>query len=114
MEVDVVPEVDFRIDDRACFELLSANWLSLTGYSIDSMTHRSVVELFHEDDRETVEAALVELLCGHDAHEFSARMIVQGGATRRVELRARVIRDSSGHVLGAAGTLRDAGELQPP
>ncbi|GAB7190738.1 hypothetical protein NUM3379_14450 [Kineococcus sp. NUM-3379] len=101
-------EVVFRTDAAGNWTALSPAWTRLTGFDVGSTLGTGFLEYVHPDERERTLALFAAVVGGGSDHcHHEGRYRTASGGYRHVRLRAKVLRDAHGEVVGNVGTLVD-------
>ena len=90
---------------------LNAAWTRILGFDIASSLGTNFLEYVHPDERERTIALFMAVVAGGADHcHHESRYRTADGRYRFMELRAQVVRDDEGRVIGNTGTLTDRTE----
>jgi len=106
--LDSLREVVFQTDPEGNWSYLNSAWTALTGFDVAETLGTSFLQYLHPDERESTLAMFVEVVSGgadYCLHE--GRYRTAAGGYCWVELRARVLFDEEGAIVGNTGTLVD-------
>nr|WP_232794302.1 MULTISPECIES: PAS domain-containing protein [Pseudofrankia] len=106
--LDSLSEVVFRTDAEGCWTYLNPAWTRLTGFSIAESLGSQFISYVHPEEIEHTIALFMAVVVGgadHCHHETRYRIV--DGTYRRVQIRAKVLRDDAGEVVGNMGTIID-------
>ncbi len=109
--LDTIREAVFQIDvDRRCI-FLNAAWSEISGQCISESLGERIESFFWVEDQATVRNLLQRILDG-ETQNYSAelRLTRRDGTFTWIELRARVVTDELGHVIGLSGTILNINE----
>ena len=102
-------EVLFRTDAAGAWTWLSPAWTRLTGFDVKASLGTSFLDYVHPDEVERTLALFGAVVSGGAGHcHHTGRYRTASGEYRHVRLRAKVLRDERGAVVGNVGTLVDA------
>ncbi|WP_293967715.1 diguanylate cyclase [Sphingomonas sp.] len=106
--VENIGEVIFRTDRKGRWTYLNPAWETLTGYPVAQSQHRSWLDWIEESERAEFSEWAQPVLDG-DVHNTRRllRFRTASGEVRWMELSIQALRDSTAHVVGTTGTLRD-------
>ncbi|WP_250279560.1 GAF domain-containing protein [Frankia sp. Cppng1_Ct_nod] len=106
--LDTLSEVVFRTDAEGRWTYLNRAWTTLTGFEIGSSLGTGFLDHVHPDELERMVALfMVAVAGGADHRQHQTRYRTRDGSYRWVQIRANVLRDASGEVVGNAGTIVD-------
>ncbi|OHV51381.1 histidine kinase [Pseudofrankia sp. BMG5.36] len=106
--LDTLAEVVFRTDAEGCWTYLNPAWTRLTGFSIaESLGNRFISYVHPEEIEHTIALFMAVVVGGADHCHHETRYRIADGTYRRVQIRARVLRDDAGEVVGNMGTIID-------
>ncbi|ONH26620.1 histidine kinase [Pseudofrankia asymbiotica] len=106
--LDTLAEVVFRTDAEGCWTYLNPAWTRLTGFSIaESLGNRFISYVHPEEIEHTIALFMAVVVGGADHCHHETRYRIADGTYRRVQIRARVLRDDDGEVVGNMGTIID-------
>ncbi|MDO6416500.1 diguanylate cyclase [Sphingomonas sp. BIUV-7] len=106
--VENIGEVIFRTDRKGRWTYLNPAWQALTGYPVAESQGRSWLDWIEEAEAAEFRDWAQPVLDG-DVHSTRRllRFRMLNGDIRWMELSIQTLRDTSGHVVGTTGTLRD-------
>ena len=106
--LDTLAEVVFRTDAEGRWTYLNPAWTRLTGFGIAESLGNRFIEYVHPDELEhTIALFMAVVVGGADHCHHETRYRIAGGVYRRVQIRAKVLRDDAGEVVGNIGTIID-------
>ena len=106
--LDSLNEVVFRTDADGRWTYLNRAWTTLTGFEVGSSLGARFLDYVHPDELEHTVALFMGVVAGGaDYCHHETRYRVRDGSYRRVQIRANVLRDSAGGVVGNTGTIVD-------
>lgn len=106
--VENVGEVIFRTDRKGRWTYLNPAWKTLTGYPVAQSQGRSWLDWIEEGERAEFEEWAQPVLEGEvQSTRRLLRFRTLSGEIRWMELSIQALRDTTGHVVGTTGTLRD-------
>lgn len=93
------------------FTIIEANdaYCSLTGYQLDDVVDRSILELCLPEDRQQFESAYNQLFKGK-YQRFEARLVAQDGRTIPVLVHSNILQDDEGDLIGYMAFFADLTE----
>ncbi|PPK98198.1 PAS domain S-box-containing protein/diguanylate cyclase (GGDEF)-like protein [Kineococcus xinjiangensis] len=106
--LDDLDEVVFRTDAAGNWTFLSSAWTRLTGFTVEETLGTNFLDYVHQDEVERTLALFGAVVSGGAVHcHHEGRYRTSAGGYRHVRLRAKVLRDEQGGVVGNVGTLVD-------
>ncbi len=100
--------VVFTTDAEGNWTYVNRAWTEITGYSLEETLGTNFLDYVHPDERDhtvSLFMAVVEGAAGECHHETRYR--TRSGAYRWLELRATLLHDDAGNLVGNCGTLVD-------
>jgi diguanylate cyclase (GGDEF)-like protein/PAS domain S-box-containing protein len=100
--------VVFTTDAKGNWTYVNRAWTAITGYSLEETIGTNFLDYVHPDERDhtvSLFMAVVEGAAGECHHETRYR--TRSGAYRWLELRATLLHDDAGNLVGNCGTLVD-------
>ena len=102
--LDGLGEVVFRTDAEGNWTYLNAAWTRILGFDVASSLGTNFLEYVHPDERERTIALFMAVVAGGADHcHHDSRYRTADGRYRFMELRAQVVRDDEGRVVGQCG-----------
>ncbi|SQD93810.1 MULTISPECIES: GAF domain-containing protein [unclassified Parafrankia] len=106
--LDTLSEVVFRTDAEGRWTYLNRAWTRLTGFEIGPSLGARFLDYVHPDELEYTVALFMGVVAGGANHcHHETRYRTSDGSYRRVQIRANVLRDGAGEVIGNTGTILD-------
>ncbi|ABW14023.1 putative PAS/PAC sensor protein [Parafrankia sp. EAN1pec] len=106
--LDSLGEVVFRTDAEGCWTYLNRAWTTLTGFDVVASLGAQFLDYVHPDEVEATVALFMGVVAGGADHcHHETRYRTRDGSYRRVQIRATVLRDAAGVVVGNTGTILD-------
>jgi diguanylate cyclase (GGDEF)-like protein/PAS domain S-box-containing protein len=100
--------VVFRTDAQGNWTYLNRAWTDITGYPIEETLGTNFLEYVHPDERDyTISLFMAVVEGAADSCHHETRYRTRSGAYRWLELRATLLYDDSGQLVGNCGTLVD-------
>ena len=100
--------VVFRTDAQGNWTYLNRAWTDITGYPIEETLGTNFLEYVHPDERDhTVSLFMAVVEGAADSCHHETRYRTRSGAYRWLELRATLLYDDEGQLVGNCGTLVD-------
>ena len=111
--LDTLAEVVFRTDAEGRWTYLNPAWTRLTGFDIARSLGSRFIDYVHPDELEhTIALFMAVVVGGADHCHHETRYRTADGTYRRVQIRAKVLRDETGEVVGNVGTIIDVTEAR--
>jgi PAS domain S-box-containing protein len=108
--LDTLAEVVFRTDDEGRWTYLNPAWTRLTGFDIDASLGNRFIDYVHPEELEHTIALFMAVVVGGADHCHHETRYRTADGYRRVQIRAKVLRDDAGEVVGNIGTIIDVTE----
>ncbi len=109
--LDKLREIVFETDPVGNWTYLNKAWTEITGFNVEQTLGSNFLDHVHPDEREETVALFMGVVSGGaDYCQHETRYRTAGGGYRWVEIRATVLRDQSGEIMGNAGTIVDVSE----
>ncbi|MBX6391403.1 MAG: PAS domain-containing protein [Frankia sp.] len=106
--LDTLSEVVFRTDAEGRWTYLNPAWTRLTGFDVATSLGTRFIDYVHPDEVEhTIALFMAVVVGGADHCHHETRYRTSDGSYRRVQIRAQVLRDDAGEVVGNVGTIVD-------
>ncbi len=106
--LDSLGEVVFLTDAHGNWTYLNSAWTRITGFEVEATLGRPFLDYVHPDEREQTLALFMAVVSGGaDRCHHTTRYVTSDGGFRWMHLRARVLRDAEGTVVGNSGTITD-------
>ncbi|EFC81505.1 PAS domain-containing protein [Parafrankia sp. EUN1f] len=106
--LDTLGEVVFQTDAEGRWTYLNRAWTRLTGFEIGPSLGSRFLDYVHPDELQHTIALFMAVVAGGADHcHHETRYRTRDGSYRRVQIRAMVIRDDAGEVVGNTGTILD-------
>ncbi|EFC79794.1 PAS domain-containing protein, partial [Parafrankia sp. EUN1f] len=106
--LDSLSEVVFRTDAEGRWTYLNRAWTTLTGFDIATSLRARFLDYVHPDEVEYTATLFMSAVAGGADHcHHETRYRTRDGSYRRVQIRATVVRDTAGAVVGNIGTILD-------
>nr|WP_326828450.1 PAS domain-containing protein [Parafrankia elaeagni] len=106
--LDTLGEVVFQTDAEGRWTYLNKAWERLTGFETGPSLGTRFLDYVHPDELEYTIALFMGVVAGGADHcHHETRYRTRDGGYRRVQIRAMVIRDETGAVVGNTGTILD-------
>lgn len=106
--LDRLGAVVFKTDAHGNWTYLNSAWTDITGYSVEETLGTNFLQYVHPDERESTISLFMAVVEGAaDACHHETRYRTRSGAYRWMELRATLLRDDEGQLVGNCGTLVD-------
>jgi PAS domain S-box-containing protein len=109
--LDALDEIFFVLDADGSLRRWNLKGSEVTGYSESALADMQAIELFPEDERETVADTIERVLAGERA-TVEADLLTAGGERIPYEFTGNRLTDSDGNTVGVVGIGRDLTELQ--
>ncbi|MCK9903682.1 PAS domain-containing protein [Frankia sp. Cpl3] len=107
--LDTLGEVVFQTDAEGRWTYLNKAWERLTGFETGPSLGTRFLDYVHPDELEHTITLFMGVVAGGADHcHHETRYRTRDGSYRRVQIRAMVIRDETGAVVGNTGTILDA------
>ena len=111
--LDTLAEIVFRTDAEGRWTYLNPAWTRLTGFDIAGSLGSRFIDYVHPDELEHTIALFMAVVVGGAEHcHHETRYRTADGTYRRVQIRAKVLRDEAGEVVGNIGTIIDVTEAR--
>jgi PAS domain S-box-containing protein len=105
---DELEEVVFQTDPEGRWTYLNRAWTAMTGYTPEETLGRHFLEFVHPEERAATVAMFQRVVGGGASFcHHETRYRTAAGGYRWVELRAHVMYDGEGNLVGNAGTMMD-------
>ena len=109
--LDKLSEIVFETDPVGNWTYLNKAWTDITGFGVEETLGSNFLDHVHPDEREeTVILFLSVVSEGTNYCHHETRYRTADGVYRWVEIRASVLRDQAGKIIGNAGTIVDTTE----
>jgi PAS domain S-box-containing protein len=109
--VENVEEAIFQLDREGHWTFLNPAWTEITGYAVDHSLGRPYHEFIHPEDQSTLADTIDALLAGEQERgRCQVRFEEPEGHAHWVEVRAQLLREEDGEVVGLTGLLVDIHE----
>jgi len=109
--LDSLAEVVFRTDAEGSWTYLNPAWTRLTGFTVAESLGNAFISYVHPEEIEHTIALFTAVVVGGADHcHHETRYRIADGSYLRVQIRARVLRDDAGEVVGNMGTIIDVTE----
>ncbi|WP_238438859.1 PAS domain-containing protein, partial [Frankia nepalensis] len=109
--LDTLAEVVFRTDAGGAWTYLNPAWTRLTGFGVAESLGSRFIDYVHPEELEhTIALFMAVVVGGADHCHHETRYRTADGTYRRVQIRAKVLRDETGDVVGNVGTIIDVTE----
>jgi len=106
--LDDLSLVVFETDPKGNWTYLNRAWTTITGFPVAETLGTNFLDYVHPDEREATVAMFMAVVeGGADACHHETRYRTRSGAYRWLELRANLLFDESGALIGNSGTLVD-------
>ncbi|CUU59176.1 PAS domain S-box-containing protein [Parafrankia irregularis] len=106
--LDSLSEVVFRTDAEGRWTYLNRAWTTLTGFDVVASLGARFLDYVHPDEVEYTVTLFMSVVAGGADHcHHETRYRTRDGSYRRVQIRATVVRDTAGAVVGNIGTILD-------
>ncbi|CUU59222.1 PAS domain S-box-containing protein [Parafrankia irregularis] len=106
--LDTLGEVVFQTDAEGRWTYLNQAWTRLTGFEVGPSLGSRFLDYVHPDELQHTIALFMAVVAGGADHcHHETRYRTRDGSYRRVQIRAMVIRDDAGEVVGNTGTILD-------
>ncbi|WP_200931413.1 PAS domain-containing protein [Frankia sp. R43] len=106
--LDSLSEVVFRTDAEGRWTYLNRAWTTLTGFDVVASLGARFLDYVHPDEVEYTVTLFMSVVAGGADHcHHETRYRTRDGSYRRVQIRATVVRDAAGAVVGNIGTILD-------
>ncbi|WP_420497248.1 PAS domain-containing protein [Parafrankia sp. FMc2] len=106
--LDTLGEVVFQTDAEGRWTYLNRAWERLTGFETGPSLGTRFLDYVHPDELEYTITLFMGVVAGGADHcHHETRYRTRDGSYRRVQIRAMVIRDETGAVVGNTGTILD-------
>jgi PAS domain S-box-containing protein len=108
--LDTLAEVVFRTDAEGRWTYLNPAWTRLTGFDVDASLGNRFIDYVHPEELEHTIALFMAVVVGGADHCHHETRYRTAEGYRRVQIRAKVLRDQAGEVVGNMGTIIDVTE----
>lgn len=106
--IENVKEVIFQTDCAGKWTLLNKSWTEITGYRVDESLGQSFLQYVNKDERQHLKELFDTLSCEQkDSFKLEVRYVTKDGATKWIEMFARLTLDDQGEIIGTSGSLFD-------
>jgi len=106
--LDSLAEVVFRTDPAGNWTYLNPAWTAITGFSVAATLGTNFLDYVHPDEREHTVALFMAVVAGGGRYcHHQTRYRTADGGYRWIDLRATLLEDDQGQLIGNAGTLVD-------
>jgi len=106
--LDSLAEVVFRTDPAGNWTYLNPAWTAITGFSVAATLGTNFLDYVHPDEREHTVALFMAVVAGGGRFcHHQTRYRTADGRYRWIDLRATLLEDDDGRLIGNAGTLID-------
>jgi PAS domain S-box-containing protein len=101
-------EVVFQTDAEGNWTFLNRAWTTVTGFGIEESLGTNFLDYVHPAERDaTIEMFAAVISGGREFCNHETRYRTKSGRYRWVEVRARLMYDETGRIVGNAGTIVD-------
>ncbi|MCX8092071.1 MAG: PAS domain-containing protein [Verrucomicrobiae bacterium] len=112
--VENLGEIVFQTDPTGRWTYLNPAWERVTGFSVRQALGAPILDYILEEDRASCARAFADLIARRaDTCRRITRFQLRDGSVRRMEVYAQLLMNPDGTVLGAAGSIREAGTPAP-
>ncbi|WP_232304203.1 PAS domain S-box protein [Pseudofrankia sp. DC12] len=108
--LDTLAEVVFRTDAEGRWTYLNPAWTRLTGFDTETSLGNRFIDYVHPEELEHTIALFMAVVVGGADHCHHETRYRTADGYRRVQIRAKVLRDDAGEVVGNIGTIIDVTE----
>ncbi|MEB3830035.1 PAS domain-containing sensor histidine kinase [Phormidium sp. CCY1219] len=109
--VDTIEEVIFKTDSHGKWTFLNPAWTQITGYSVEESLSTDFIDYVHPDEQAASRKKFAQLMTREaDYCHHETCYLTKDGASRWMEVHARVQLAENGTILGTSGTLNDITE----
>lgn len=106
--LDHLSEVVFQTDADGHWTYLNRAWTEITGFPVEDTLGARFLDFVHPEERERTLQLFVDVVAGHRDHcHHDTRYRTADGGARWMELRATVLYDDQGRIVGNVGTILD-------
>jgi len=105
--IETSPALIFRLDSEGHFTFLNSTWETVLGYRPDEMLGHLFVEFKAPERAKTDLETFKKILQGEETHGYETTYVSKSGELVRLLFNARLIRDTSGKVIGSQGNALD-------
>jgi diguanylate cyclase (GGDEF)-like protein/PAS domain S-box-containing protein len=109
--LDSLADIVFQTDAAGHWTYLNPAWTAVTGFSVESTLGTNFLDYVHPDEREHTIALFMAVVAGGADHcHHRTRYRTSDGGYRWVDLRAKLMFDDAGQIVGNSGTITDVTE----
>ena len=106
--LDRLSEVVFQTDPVGNWTYLNEAWATITGFSVAESLGKNFLAYLHPEERAATLELFRAVVAGEADHcHHETRYLTADGGCRWMELRATVLRDAAGQIVGNVGTILD-------